>query len=150
MSVKNILKQLIVQGEFLLAHELLAKIDKIILEELLFELGCDEQSLCAYSFICFLLLKRETVELHSLASGILNIAFCHLGGAYQTSLYHSKKAIELSPDDFLLKEALLFFNIIPEKIINDEEANKIAFEILQKIPTNAAALDILQRNRCER
>jgi hypothetical protein len=49
----------------------------------------------------------------------------------------------MSPDDITLKEALLFFNIIPEKIISDEKAQKIAQEILLINPDSAAANDML-------
>ena len=142
---RQLFQELIRQGEFLKAYKLFDQIDHATLEGVLFGLGCDEENLCAYSFACFLLLKKETIQMHSLASGLLNIAFCHYNGAYQTSLYHSKRSIELQPDDISLQEDLLFFNVVPEKIISNKEAHKIALEILQKSHSSPAALDTLER-----
>lgn len=118
-------KELILKGEFLKAKSIMECITKEQLETVLFEIGCDEESICAYSFICFLLLEKESVEYHCMASELLNIAFPHIYGGYQSSLYHIRRAIELEPHDNKLKKALLFFNDIPEKLVSDEEASQI-------------------------
>ena len=145
ITVESKLKKLILLGEFSKTKYFLNKVNNDILEKIIFEIGCDEESLCAYSFICFLIKNDETVELHCLASELLNIAFPHLIGSCQTSLYHIKQAIELKPDDVTLKEALLFFNIIPEKLISDETAWKIANEILKENPNSTIAKRQLKR-----
>jgi hypothetical protein len=142
-NIKQKIINFILTGEFLETRNLLNKLPREDLENLIFVLGCDEGSIAAYAFICFLIQEHETISWHLLASKLLNIAFCHLEGAYQSSLFHTMRAIELCPDDISLKEALLFFNVIPEKIINDEKAKQIAREILQKKPESAVALDML-------
>lgn len=123
------IKELILRGEFLEARATMDCITKEELEIAIFEIGCDEESICAYSFICFLLLEKESVEYHCLASKLLNIAFPHIYGGYQTSLYHIRKAIELEPHNKELKKELLFFNDLPEKLVSDEEAREIRNEL---------------------
>jgi len=145
ITVESKLKNLISSGKFLETKYFLNKINKNIFEKIIFEIGCDEESLCAYSFICFLIKNDETVEFHCLASELLNIAFPHWIGSCQTSLYHIKRAIELKPDDITLKEALLFFNVIPEKLISDEEAKKIANNILKKKPNSKVAKNQIKK-----
>ena len=118
-------KELILKGDFRKAKSMMNSVTKEQLQTIIFEIGCDEESICAYSFISFLILEQENVEYHCMASELLNIAFPHVIGAYQTSLYHIRRAIELNPSDKDLKETLLFFNDIPEKLVSDEEAQKI-------------------------
>jgi hypothetical protein len=107
---------------------------------MLLDIGYNEESICSYAFICFLLLEKETVQYHCLASEILNNAFPHLVGGYESSMYHIRRAIELSPDDVELKENLLFFNEIPQKLLSNEEVKKISKEILQKKPNSKVAI----------
>ena len=57
----------------------------------------------------YLLLDKESSELHYLASFLLSMGLNHLQGAYQTAFFHAKKAVELSPQDNSYKEYLLFF-----------------------------------------
>lgn len=127
--MKDELKKLILSGDFSKAKLLIKSVTREDFETIIFEIGCDEESICAYSFICFLILENESVEYHCMASELLNIAFPYIVGGYQTSLYHIRRAIELSPQDKKLKETLLFFNEIPEKLVSDEEASKIKSEI---------------------
>lgn len=127
--MKKELKELILKGEFLKAISIMDSVTSKEFESLIFEIGCDDESICAYSYICFLILQNECVEYHCMASELLNIAFPHMPGAYQTSLYHIRRAIELKPNDKKLKETLLFFNDIPEKLVSDEEASRIQHEI---------------------
>ncbi|MGJ0909514.1 hypothetical protein [Clostridium botulinum] len=127
--MENKLKELILKGEFMKVKSIIHNVTKDELEAVLFEIGCDEESICAYSFMCFLMLEDESVEYHCLTSGLLNIAFPYLPGAYETSLYHIRRAIQLDPEDMELKRTLLFFNEIPEKLVGDKEASIILNEI---------------------
>jgi hypothetical protein len=144
MNIKLEITKYILAGEFLETKKLLKQLLSVELEDLLFVIGCDNGSITAYAFVCFLIQEHETIQWHLFASRLLNIAFCHLDGAYQSSLYHLLRAIELRPNDISLKEALLLFNVIPEKIIDDSKAKKIAQEILRIKPDSAAALDVLK------
>ncbi|QSO46734.1 tetratricopeptide repeat protein [Alicyclobacillus mengziensis] len=58
-------------------------------------------------------------------------------------MFHTRRAIELSPDDVSLKEHLLLFHDIPEKLVTTEEARKIAEEIISVAPDSPTAKSIL-------
>lgn len=126
------IKKLILSGAFLEAKKIVGAIDYMALRNILLDIGYNDESICAYTFICVLIFEKETVRYHCLASEVLNNAFPHLVGGYESSMYHIRRSIELSPDDIELKENLLFFNEIPQKLLSDEEAKKISEEILQK------------------
>ncbi|MFJ8261013.1 hypothetical protein ACIQ4I_03495 [Rummeliibacillus sp. NPDC094406] len=54
---------------------------------------------------------------------------CHIEGAYQSAFYHAKKAIEIDENDVSLYEYLLFFNIIPDALLTNQEAKNIECKI---------------------
>jgi len=56
-----------------------------------------------------------------------------------------RKAITLGPDDSALKEFLLFFHEIPDRLVDDTEAIAIAKLILKEKPDSKCAQDILKR-----
>ena len=142
-NMQNTMKELILFGKFPKAKTLLKDIDYAIFRNLLFKIGYDDQSICSYAFICFLLLENETIQYHILASELLVSAFSHLEGAYVTALYHIRRTIELEPHNVELQANLLFFNDIPDKLISNEEAEAIALNVLVKNPNNLIALDFL-------
>lgn len=51
-------------------------------------------------------------------------------------------AIRLSRDVKFL-EHMLLFNVIPEKLLDDEEAVRIAQEVMQIVPNSSSALYVL-------
>src|SRR5271170_74911 len=129
------IKKLLRKGCFAQANMLLSN-NKDDLTVAIFELGCDEKNICSYAFICFLLRLNETAEYHCLASELLEVAFFYMAGAYETALYHTYRAIEIAPRNIGYQEKLLLFNDYPEKVVSDEEAIKIANDILQHEPNN--------------
>ena len=137
---KKNLKELVLFGEYLKTKEFIQEVDKDTLEQILFDIGCNEEDISAYTFVCFLINNFESAEYHLLASKLLNKAFFYLNGAYQSSLYHMKRAIELDSNNIELKEDLLFFYKLPltEKPMSDEEAKNLVDEILQKKPHSLA------------
>ena len=142
--MKEKIKQLILAGNFFEAKASLNELEWGIVKDVLFMIGYSEKSLCANSFVCFLLLEKETIELHMLAIDLLvgNFA-CLIAGSYETAVYHARKAMQLNPDDIELGEALLFLNKFPEKPVSDEEAMLVAKKILEKNPSNEFAQEIL-------
>jgi len=143
ITMKEKIKQLITSGDFQKAIEYIENEDRNILEQVVLELGFDEESISAYSFVCYLINNNETAYYHYLASELLSTALCHLPDAYASALYHAKRAVELSPEDVSLKEHLLLFHDIPEKLISKEEAKAIAQEILKIMPNSEAAKNVL-------
>jgi len=130
------IKQHILDGNFLKASEALRGVDIENLLEMLIEVGYEEESICSYTFVNFLLIENETSNYHCLISDVLVSAFYRFEGAIQTALHHTKRALELSPNNVYLMERLLFFNMIPEKLLTDKEAEAIARLINERLPGN--------------
>lgn len=143
--IKNILDQLILTGKFAQATEMVKHISLPEMYNAIFNIAYEHENICAYSFICFLLIKNESTELHCQASSILQIAFPHLNGAYASALWHTRRALELSPNNTEIEESLLFFYFLPlkEKLINNEEALSLAKIILTKKSNSVVAQDII-------
>jgi hypothetical protein len=138
-SIEEKIKNFVLARVFSEAQKLVPILSKDVLEEFLFVLACEEQNIVVYDFVCFLIKERETADLHCLASKLLNIKFCHIEGAYEQSLGHIGRAIQINPHDLSLQEALFFFNDIPEKLIPDSEAKWLAQGILKKYPESVVA-----------
>lgn len=142
--MKEKVKELIMSGDFQKAKVLVELERDDLLRDIVLELGFDEESISAYSFVSHLITNNENSILHHLASELLSLALCHLPGAYSGGLFHARRAIELSPQDVHLKEYLLFFHVIPERLISEEEAIEIARDIVYIIPDSIAAQNILK------
>lgn len=142
--MKDNVKKLITLGDFKGANALIEKESKNFLEQIILELGFDEASVGAYSFVCHLITIRESSDLHYLASELLSTALCHLPDAYSSALFHARRALELNPENVSLKEYLLLFHDIPEQLISKEEAKEIARDILNTMPNSIAAQNILK------
>ncbi len=137
------IQQLILVGKFFEAKKLLGDIIPEQLRTILLNIGFNDNNICAYSFICFLISEHETLEYHSLASEILIHCFPQFGG-YAAALHHVRKGIQLNPDDVEMIEMLLFFHDIPEKLVNDEEAKIIATKVIKKKPASIPAREIIK------
>ena len=111
--------------------------------DLIIELGFETESISIYTFICFLLMTDEKAYLHQLAATLISQALSHIDGAYSAGLCHIRRAIEIEPHNISYKEYLLLFNAIPEKLLNDQEAEYIAQEILKQDSTNLTALEFI-------
>ena len=138
-------KQAIVRGDFSKAKHLSIHMNLEALTDTLYLIAYDNETIAPYGFVNYLLLDKESSELHYLASYLLSMGLNHLEGAYQTAFFHAKKAVELSPNDNSYKEYLLLFYEIPEQLLTKEEATDIAKKILEKDPENKASLFVLKR-----
>ena len=134
---------LILKGHFEEAKKITKKLASKELRDALFRIAYDRNSIAPYGFICFLLQGKETPQLHTIAAVLLSHGINHLPNAYNLALYHARRATEMSPD-WENKEYLLFFHELPEKLISDEEALKIAKEILKINSNSKAAKEILE------
>lgn len=137
--IKARLKEFVMSLRFTEAKKLVSKLDDDELENVLLELSLESESIIYYSFVQDMLKSHETAMLHYIASILMSQSLKHLKGAYLTAFYHAKKAVDLTPNDSSLKEYLLYFNDIPEKLLSDDEARKLADEILTVDPENDVA-----------
>ncbi|HDR8424421.1 TPA: hypothetical protein QC296_005863, partial [Bacillus cereus] len=98
-----------------------------------------------YSFINYLLMKKESSDLHDLAFDLLVNPLCHIEGAYHSALYHAKKSVELTKEenvDSLLQ--LLFLHSVPNKLISDTKAIEICNKILELDASNEIAKETIK------
>lgn len=107
--------------------------------DLFLSIGYDEDDLSLYDFVVEIIQREETARWHEVASLLLSQPLCHHVGAYERSFSHALRAAELDPDDIRLKEYVLFFQVIPEKLLSDEEAERLALHILNVSPSSHVA-----------
>ena len=99
-------------------------------EEMLY-VTYENSSITNYSFINYLLMKKESSDLHDLSFDLLVNPLCHIDGAYHSALYHATRSVELTNEenvDSLLQ--LLFLHSVPDKLISDKKAIAICYKIL--------------------
>ncbi|TCI65207.1 MULTISPECIES: hypothetical protein [unclassified Exiguobacterium] len=92
-----------------------------------------------YHFVCDLIQSEETAEWEEIASLLLSQPFCHYPHVYERAFEHAKRAAELDASSIDVKEYLLFFNTIPDKLMTDADADELAVEILKLRPTSQVA-----------
>ncbi|WP_156576468.1 hypothetical protein [Bacillus luti] len=105
----------------------------------------ENSSITNYSFINYLLLKKESSDLHDLAFDLLVNPLCHIEGAYHSALYHAKRSVELTKEenvDSLLQ--LLFLHSVPDKLISDKKAIEICNKILELDASNEVAKETIK------
>ncbi|MEI5893557.1 hypothetical protein DXB51_16110 [Bacillus cereus] len=113
-------------------------------EEMLY-VTYENSSITNYSFINYLLLKKESSDLHDLAFDLLVNPLCHIEGAYHSALYHAKRSVELTKEenvDSLLQ--LLFLHSVPDKLISDKKAIEICNKILELDASNEVAKETIK------
>ncbi|MFB6433773.1 hypothetical protein [Bacillus thuringiensis] len=113
-------------------------------EEILY-VTYENSSITKYSFINYLLMKKESSDLHDLAFDLLVNPLCHIEGAYHSALYHAEKSVELTKEenmDSLLQ--LLFLHSVPDKLISDTKAIEICNKILELDASNEIAKETIK------
>lgn len=132
-------------GKYHKAKEMLNQMELPDKELFLVALAVETALINIYTFACFLLLEQESARMHHCAAAILGQGLCHIEGAYSAALFHARRAAELSPDDISCQKELLFFFGVPDQVMSAAEAKNIAQEILLKNPTDAKALETLEK-----
>lgn len=107
--------------------------------------AADTDSIIILGFLSYILSIRNTAFYHQVISEAL-IQMCWLEGGYNLAFYHACKLLELKPV-VEIKEYLLFFNTIPEKLLSEEKAYTLSKEILSEKPDSIAANGIFSRLR---
>ncbi|MNL71960.1 hypothetical protein D3C87_1971960 [compost metagenome] len=69
----------------------------------------------------------------------MGVILNHLDGAELIGLYHALEANKLKPMDENILEIILYYNHIPEKILNDSDANIYSNQLLKINPLNKIA-----------
>ena len=140
--MKDITKS-ILQGKFDVAKEFCRSMDDIEIKDTIMTIAYETESISVYSFIQYMIKETERIFWIELAIDILVNPLCFIEGAYSAALYHSRDLLSKDRNVENL-EMLIFFHNIPEKLVDKEEAESIAEEILKIEPDNKAALEIMR------
>jgi hypothetical protein len=136
-------------GELLNALEF-GKLEKILsakpfkeMEDILYRLAynpnTEESNLLVYTFMQNMMYKQESSTIHLSLSRLMGSILNHIEHAEQIGLYHGLRALELDPDNLAIKEYLLYYNHIPERLLADDKAIALAHEIVKVNPSSKAA-----------
>ena len=143
--LKN-LEHLILSGNFKDAEELYRKCDfQQFNDELLFR-TYDNRNILYYTFLHYLLMKEESVDLHNLEYSLFICSLTPIEGAYHCALFHAERLVALTheqdPDTL---EHLLFLNEVPDKLVSNEKALETCHKILALDPANKYAKETLKK-----
>lgn len=144
------LKEMILGNKFNQARNLLLNYRYEKLSRFLGGLANETENEIVYKFVQYLIekeeIKKRLIEYHIIASTILSIDIPYLSYSFEKAIFHAKEAIKLNPEDTSLKEHLLFIYEDPnaKNFMHEEEAEKIAKEVLKVDPENRQAKTILK------
>ncbi|MFJ7666780.1 hypothetical protein ACIQXI_06715 [Lysinibacillus sp. NPDC097195] len=143
--LKN-LEQLILSGNFKDAEELYLKSEFDQFQSELISITYDNGNIMSYTFLHYLLMQEESIELHNLALSLFTCSLTHIEGAYHCALFHAERLVALTneqdPDTL---EHLLFLNEVPDKLVSNEKALETCHKILALDPTNKYAKETLKK-----
>ncbi|WP_165996164.1 cupin domain-containing protein [Bacillus sp. Cs-700] len=135
---KSNLAKLISNGDFEKARVIKHEMDKGEFANEIMVIAFEDKDISVYTFIYYLLSSEEDSRLHRIASNLMCHVFKDYKGAYKSGLFHTRRAIELSPNYLVYREMLLFFGSIPNKLISNQELKEVCEFILSKDPNNEA------------
>ncbi|MCU0447591.1 MAG: hypothetical protein MUE85_22050 [Microscillaceae bacterium] len=98
--------------------------------------------LLTYTFVNYIIQKSPSAFWHRVAACLAAESLDHIMLGHSAGLYHILQAIELTPDDWTLKEYALGF--YKEGILDKQLALQFAHTVLQYEPHNQVALKISQ------
>ena len=78
----------------------------------------------------------------SLSVSIMAYVLCRMEGAYAVGIFHAREAVKIEKDLENLVTLLSFYGL-PEHLMDDEEAEKVAKEILELDKNNESAICVL-------
>jgi hypothetical protein len=147
---KHELEKCLASGDYAFAQVYFNQLSFPEAMEMVERLAFDTKDIALYTFVVSMLLKDEAARLHYLASVLLVMPFCFLDGAYRAGLYHARKCLELEPHNDDYKELLLTFYDLPDRLITNEEALRVAYEIVKNRPSSQFALKIISQEGSSR
>lgn len=140
------LNEYILKGHFEQAKIKTKELSYSELDEELMDIAFHDSSIANYSFIMSLLVENETVQLHEMAFRLMVNPLSYLDGAYYAALYHARRCVELTNRlEVGYLSNLLFLHVIPDQVVDEEEAYETAKEILMLDPDDKLAKDFLDR-----
>ena len=137
------LKKLVIEGLYQEAEKMILNSPSNTQRDLIMNLAYDTESIAIYSFLIYILKKNKTQFWLELIIDIMINPLCFIEGAYSVALFHTRELLKVDPSVKNM-ERLLFFHNIPEKLVEDNEAETVAREIIRIEPNNRIANCILK------
>ncbi|PNZ70261.1 hypothetical protein E2556_06615 [Staphylococcus croceilyticus] len=135
----------VLNGEFEQVRQLMSQADFLDFEEAYISCAHEHESMMFYTCILDMIKFEESAELHDLAFLLLVYPLSEVEGALDSAYYHAQSSIQLTNGQevkSLLQ--MLLLHAIPEPVISDSEAFKVAKQILKLDPKNHVARNALK------
>ncbi len=142
--MKESFRMNLLQGKYKEAEEQCKSMDDNSIRDMIMTIAYDTESIGVYSFIRYMIEKTKKRSMVELAVDIMINPLCFVEGAYSVALFHARQLLLIEKNVANL-EKILFFYHIPEKLIDKEEAQCIAKEILKMEKKNKVALDVIKK-----
>ncbi|MBQ3546799.1 MAG: hypothetical protein IJA34_17715 [Lachnospiraceae bacterium] len=129
------------QGQYTEVEEICKEMNLLDFRDVFMNIAYETESINVYGFIVYMIRSEGNKEWIKLAIDILLNSLCFIEGAYSLALFHVRELLKIDRNVENLERILFFYNI-PEKLVDDIEAYKIAEEILAIDADNVVALKI--------
>lgn len=136
------LKINLLQGKYKEVEKMCENMDMSSIRDVIMTVAYDTENICIYSFIRYMIEKTGKASWTELAIDVMLNPLCFMEGAYSVALFHVRELLLIKKTIENLEKVLFFYNI-PEKLVDKEEAQYIAQEILKIEPNNKVALEVL-------
>ena len=129
------------QGQYTEVEEICKEMNLLDFRDVFMNIAYETESINVYGFIVYMIRSEGNKEWIKLAIDILLNSLCFIEGDYSLALFHVRELLKIDRNVENLERILFFYNI-PEKLVDDIEAYKIAEEILAIDADNVVALKI--------
>lgn len=145
MTVEQILEKNIRLAKFETAKTEFVKLPIQMQFDTISKVSYKMESMAVYAFLCYMIGADNNPCYHEMAVDILINTLSFFEGAYTVAFYHTKVLYHAEPNNTEWKTLMLFFHDIPEKLLSEEQALKLAKSIIQVEPENIVARQIIAR-----
>ncbi|MGW9856649.1 hypothetical protein ACUXIR_001097 [Staphylococcus hominis] len=139
------IKLYVLNGNFEEVKNIMSNTDFMEFEEAYISCAHEHENIMFYTCILDMMKSNEIAELHDLAFLLLVYPLSEVEGALEAAYYHADASIQLTNGKEIksLLQMLLLY-AIPEPVISDSEAFKVAKQILKLDPNNRVARNVLK------
>ena len=126
------------------ANKKIVNINKQEIYEIIWNMADITESFTHFLWIFTIYKKTENVIWLNLSASLLSFTFCCVEGAYAVGIFHAREAVKIEKNLENLITLLSFYGL-PEHLMDDEEAENIAKEILELDKNNESAICVLNK-----
>ena len=141
-NMLNVLKEVgvdILNVNYEEANKKIININKQEIDKIIWNMANVTESFTFYGFSQYMYKKTENVIWLNLSASLLSFTFCCVEGAYAVGIFHAREAVGIEKNLENLVTLLSFYGL-PEYLMDDEEAESVAKEILELDKNNERAI----------